>query len=130
MGTLTFLSPGKKLSVPDDPEGEREAVAGYPDLWSAVEGSRNRRVAGEESGVSLEELEARYGITPPDPARRPSGRRPKGDSGNVRVRMPRRLHRELSEQADREGVSLNALILTYLAREAGIRSAQLAEGQG
>lgn len=54
---------------------------------------------------------------------RPSGRQPKGDSGNVRVRMPRTLHKELAQQADREGVSLNTLIVTYLAREAGIQAA-------
>ena len=53
---------------------------------------------------------------------RPSGRRARGDSGNVRVRMPRKLHKELAAQADREGVSLNTLIVTYLAREAGVRS--------
>ncbi len=40
-------------------------------------------------------------------------------SGNVSLRMPRSLHRDLSELAKREGVSLNQLATTILARAVG-----------
>ncbi|MBI3971660.1 MAG: type II toxin-antitoxin system HicB family antitoxin [Chloroflexi bacterium] len=43
-----------------------------------------------------------------------------GYSDQLRVRLPERLHRELAEQAAREGMSLNTLIVSYLAREAGV----------
>lgn len=44
-------------------------------------------------------------------------------SGQFRVRLPRTLHRQLSEQAEVEGVSLNALVTSYLA--AGIAAARV-----
>jgi hypothetical protein len=121
MGTLTFLDTDTKIEVPDDPAGEREAVAAHPEYQRALAANRNRRAAGEP-GTPLAEVMAHYGVEPVDTPRRLSGRRAAGDSGNVRVRMPRKLHRELAEQAAREGVSLNTLIVTYLAREAGVRA--------
>ncbi len=36
-------------------------------------------------------------------------------SGQFRVRLPKSLHRQLAEQADREGVSLNSYVQTLLA---------------
>jgi hypothetical protein len=40
-------------------------------------------------------------------------------SGNLRVRLPRHLHRELVEQAELDGVSLNTLIVGLLERGVG-----------
>ena len=40
-------------------------------------------------------------------------------SGKFVVRIPRTLHRQLAETAQREGVSLNALVNVALAREVG-----------
>jgi HicB family len=40
-------------------------------------------------------------------------------SGKLSLRMSRSLHRDLSEMAKREGVSLNQLATTILARAAG-----------
>lgn len=40
-------------------------------------------------------------------------------SGQFRLRLPRSLHLRLSEQAELEGVSLNTLALTLLARGVG-----------
>lgn len=37
-------------------------------------------------------------------------------SGQTRVRMPKYLHRELSREADRQDVSLNTLIVSYLQK--------------
>ena len=40
-------------------------------------------------------------------------------SGKVHLRMPRGLHRDLARRAEQEGVSLNQLIVTALARSVG-----------
>jgi antitoxin HicB len=43
-------------------------------------------------------------------------------SGKFVVRIPRSLHRQLSERANREGVSLNALVSVVLAQYSGTES--------
>ena len=43
-------------------------------------------------------------------------------SGKVLLRLPKTLHKSLAEQADDEGVSLNTLMITYLAQNCGQRS--------
>jgi len=52
----------------------------------------------------------------PAPSEPPSADR---YAGRVLVRMPRSLHRQLAEQAEREGTSLNQLAVTYVARALG-----------
>ena len=49
----------------------------------------------------------------------PEPRPEEGYSGKFVVRVPRSLHRELVEQAEREGVSLNQYINVVLARAVG-----------
>ncbi len=116
-------STGTRIPIPagasDDEVGA--ILIEHPELRARFERARQNQAEGK--GIPAKDLYAELGYTPPS-QRRPSGRRPKGDSGNVRVRMPRRLHKELAEQADREGVSLNTLIVTYLAHEAGVQSAR------
>ena len=55
------------------------------------------------------------GASPPAAAARPAA------SGQFRLRLPRSLHLRLSELAELEGVSLNTLALTLLARGVGER---------
>ncbi len=45
-------------------------------------------------------------------------------SGKFTVRVPRSLHRKLSEEARREGVSLNQFVTVALAETVGVRQAQ------
>jgi len=40
-------------------------------------------------------------------------------SGNYKVRMPKSLHRQLTLQAEKEGVSMNLLCVTYIAQGLG-----------
>lgn len=40
-------------------------------------------------------------------------------SGKVNLRMPKSLHRDLARRAQEEGVSLNQMIVTALARSVG-----------
>ena len=49
----------------------------------------------------------------------PMPRAPDGYSGKFNVRVPRRLHRALSEAAEAEGVSLNLFVATALAGAVG-----------
>lgn len=119
---------GIRVAVPDgddfDPAtiaAEHAALAADPAVQARVARQQAEASAGYPNAIPAEQLYAELGYTPPS-QRKPSGRRAKGDSGNVRVRMPRKLHKELAQQAGREGVSLNTLIVTYLAREAGVRS--------
>lgn len=45
-------------------------------------------------------------------------------SGQIRLRMPKSLHRRLTGRARMEGVSLNTMIVTLLAESAGGREEQ------
>ena len=49
----------------------------------------------------------------------PSPRPHAAYSGQLRLRMPKSLHRAMATRADQEGVSLNTLALTYLSRGVG-----------
>lgn len=44
---------------------------------------------------------------------------PREYSGKVNLRMPKSLHRDLARKASEEGVSLNQLMITVLARSVG-----------
>lgn len=45
-------------------------------------------------------------------------------SGQFRVRLPRSLHRELAERAEREGTSLNQMVVSMLSRAAGVSASE------
>ena len=125
MGTLTFLDTGTRVEVPNDPEQERATVAAHPELRAALAESRARGNRGEEA-MPIEEYMARNGITPPAPRRKPTGKRPTAGSGKVSLRLPTDLHDELIVQAQRQGVSLNTLMVAYLAREVGAEAVRAA----
>lgn len=55
-----------------------------------------------------------WDLPPPDAA-------PAAYSGKFVVRVPKSLHQKLAEQADAEGVSLNALVTNVLAQAVGQR---------
>lgn len=40
-------------------------------------------------------------------------------SGQTRLRMPKWLHKQLAEEAERQDVSLNSLLVSYLAKQLG-----------
>lgn len=111
---------GGGLEVPvrgEGDEAEEAALAAHPGFLARLEQARRDLDAGQ--GLSADEVDRYFEAHPP----RRSGPRAVGATGNVRLRMPPRLHRELVEQARQQGVSLNTLLLTYLAREAGAAAA-------
>ena len=112
------------IPVPDDPEGERDAVASHPAFRRLIQESRARTAAGEP-GTPIEAFMSEHGIEAAEGrTRKPTGRRPTAGSGKLSLRLPIRLHNELIAQAEREGVSLNTLLVAYLAREAGVEAAR------
>lgn len=52
----------------------------------------------------------------------PEPRKMQEYSGQFRVRLPKSLHRQLAEQADKEDVSLNTLVVQYLSTAAEANS--------
>lgn len=92
-------------------DGEYVAVARE---WPSLSWLASDRTAALEGLVRaiedvLEDM-AETGETPPEPLSR------RTYSGEVRLRMPKELHRSLAWQADQEGVSLNTLMVSRLAR--------------
>jgi antitoxin HicB len=108
------------LRIVSDPDGGY--VADYPDLPGCV-----------TVGETLEEIEMmardareswlttahKHGIDVPAPHSSPETA---AFSGQFRLRLPKTLHRKLSERADSEGVSLNTLAATLIAEGLGARS--------
>lgn len=45
-------------------------------------------------------------------------------SGKFMIRIPKELHKELSESAEEQGISLNQLVLYYLSKQAGKEEAK------
>lgn len=66
----------------------------------------------KESGWPLPEPAVMQGATPAAP------------SGEFRARVPRSVHSELTRRARSEGVSLNTLLNTYIARGLGVDAAR------
>jgi antitoxin HicB len=74
----------------------------------------------EELGPMAEDAKAAWiedaledGDAVPDP------RQEESYSGKVNLRMPKSLHRDLAHRAEQEGVSLNQVMITALARSVG-----------
>jgi hypothetical protein len=98
-----------RIAVPDDPDDEAAALAealNDPELVAHV-GSREA-LAAEGPPIPEAQVYAELGLAPPE----------RRYSGTFRVRVPKDLHRTLAAQAERQGVSLNTLIVSYLAAEA------------
>ena len=109
-----------RIAVPDDPDGEAAALAealNDPEIVAHV-GSREA-LAAEGPPVPEAQVYAELGLEPPE----------KRYSGTFRVRVPKDLHRTLAAQAGRQGVSLNTLIVSYLADKAA-RTEAVAGGGG
>jgi len=89
----------------------------FPGL-TGVDESEERAVAElrEAIGMTIEVMRE-DGEIPPEPKARAS------HSGQFRLRLPKTMHASLAARAEQEGVSLNQLVLTYVAWGLGQRSA-------
>ena len=95
-------------------DGEFKATCpAFPGLSAFGE---TREEAMEEANVALSMFIEDYQEEEDD---LPAPQEAKQYSGQTRLRMPKWLHRELSEEAERQGTSLNSLLVSYLAKQCG-----------
>ena len=97
---------GLEVPVPDDPDREDAALLAHPGFQA-----RMRRAQAN--------MEARGGVPEEEVDRYLAELEAREYSGSLRVRMPKHLHRDLVQQAERDGVSLNTLIIALLERGMG-----------
>ena len=93
-------------------------LAEFPDLPGCIADGETRDEAlreAEDAARSWIETAQAHG----DPIPSPSGDRSASYSGTWLVRAPKFLHRRMAERAKEEGVSLNALSVTFLAEAVG-----------
>jgi hypothetical protein len=107
---------GLAVPVPEDEAAEDEALLAHPGFQARLARARANKRAGR--GVSADEVDRYFEEL--------EGRE---FSGSLRVRMPKHLHRELVQQAQRDSVSLNTLIVALLERGMGALQGSGAAGQ-
>jgi predicted RNase H-like HicB family nuclease len=98
--------------VPNEHGGYYARIPDFPTIFtggpSPDEAMRNALAAID---LMLEEYQDR-GLPVPEPL--------ESFSGQFNVRLPRSLHRELVHRAERQGVSLNAMVSFLLAQAVGL----------
>lgn len=96
---------------------EPDPAGGYVGHIPALRGCVTQAETKEEVLAMLEDAKACWieaaldeGLDIPEPVR------DEAFSGRFNLRLPKSLHRQLAQEAKREGVSLNQLALTFIAR--------------
>jgi antitoxin HicB len=88
---------------------------------ATIPGIRGLSAFGESSSEALSELkiaaDAYFQSLKNAGRRLPAFEKMAPFSGQLRLRMPKSLHAELSQAAENEGVSLNTYLISLLARE-------------
>lgn len=104
------------LVRPLDEEEGGGYLAEVPDLPGCMSDGETQEEALANVGEAIDEwIASAKDMGRPIPAPDASSR----FSGKWVQRVPRSLHRQLTEEAKREGVSLNSLALTYIAEGLG-----------
>jgi len=106
-----ILSREYSFNVLADPDGGYVII--FPDLSGCV---TQVETLAEIPEMADEARRLWLEVAYEDGAAIPPPSHPEAYSGKFNVRLPRSLHRELVEEADREGVSLNQHVVTLLAR--------------
>lgn len=97
--------------VPNEHGGFYARIPDFPTIFTGgMTPDEAMRNALEAIGLMIEEYRDR-GMPVPQPL--------KSFSGTFNVRLPRSVHRELVRRADRQGVSLNAIVGFLLAQAVG-----------
>ncbi len=111
-----YMSLPYKVEITRDEDGWFAKVIDLPGCmtWAATFEELHPMIQDAKRGWIEDALE--YGDSVPEP------RTAKDFSGKVNLRMPKSLHRDLARQAEEEGVSLNQLMVSHLARGAGYNS--------
>jgi len=96
------------------------------DRWNTpafLTASRTARQPAKRSVTDARRSKLASSLLPNRAARSPL-RESKGSSGQWRQRVPKSLHTRLVERAEREGVSLNALVVALIAEGMGRRDSR------
>ncbi len=104
------------VEVVHDPEAERGWFARVVELPGCMTEAETFEELGpmiQDAKRSWLEVSLEHGDPIPEP------REEVGFSGKVNLRMPKSLHRDLARLAEKEGTSLNQVMVTALARAAG-----------
>lgn len=112
-------------TVPLDEGGGYSACIPLLGRWSAVGDGETPEEAYANLRAALPSLIKRWlerGVEIPEPALESVEAAPTLLSGKLSLRLPRTLHTQAANIAEREGVSINQLITVALAREIGARS--------
>lgn len=102
-----------KVEVAHDEDGWFARVIDLPGCMTWADTFEDLRPMIEDAKRGWIQDALEYGDPVPEP------RTAKDFSGKVNLRMPKSLHRDLARQAEEEGVSLNQLMVSYLARGTG-----------
>lgn len=124
MGTLDeYLQVPYRLSLiwDEDDEGQQGWVAEIPELPGCI----SQGATPEEAVTNVRDAMAGWiSVALEDGRPIPEPLSDEGYSGKLLLRLPRSLHATLAREAEAEGVSLNALLTSTLARSVGRREAQ------
>jgi predicted HicB family RNase H-like nuclease len=120
-GYLELIGTEDRIPVPDDPEGERKAVAAHPVFQRMVASAQRAQAEGRTRPIEqifaeleAEEREAVEGYFAEHKPRRNRGTGT-GESGRLLVRLPPALHKRLVDRAEARGISVNTLVIELLA---------------
>ncbi len=102
-----------KVEIAHDEDGWFAKVIDLPGCMTWADTFEELRPMIEDAKRGWIEDALEYGDPVPEP------RTAKDFSGKVDLRMPKGLHRDLARQAEDEGVSLNQLMVSHLARGLG-----------
>jgi len=120
---MTTSTVEEYLTFPYTVEVQRDSSDGYTGFVGRVvelPGCMTQAETYEELGEMIQDaMRAWIETAIEDGLPIPEPRRTEEYSGKFVVRIPRSLHRELAQLADREGVSLNSLVSVALARYVG-----------
>lgn len=123
---MTIRSTDDYLALPytievlrDDTDGE----VGYVAKVVELPGCLTQADSFEKLGEMIEDaMRAWIETALEDGQPVPEPRSVEAYSGKFVVRLPKSLHRELAQAAEREGISLNALVTVALARYIGVET--------
>ena len=96
-----------------------EWIAEFVDIFGCGGGGNTAKEALEDALINLEyylEFAKEKGEDIPQPSKNSDF------SGRIALRLPKSIHRRLVMKADEEGVSLNQLLVSYLAEMLGSKS--------
>jgi antitoxin HicB len=108
-----YLSLPYKVEIIHDEDGWFAKVLDLPGCMTWANSYEELKPMIEDAKLGWIEDALEHGDPVPEP------RNNKDFSGKVNLRMPKSLHRDLTRQAEDEGVSLNQLMVAYLARGLG-----------